>query len=146
MLWVLRYWRPIAAVASVVAVLAGAWAWRQSVYREGEAAGRAACEARYTAALEAATAAQARKDAEYRAGLADREAALRDALARLSAPPPPPRVLVREVPAVDGRCERRSDDFWRLYNDAAGAGGAAGPSAAGALSAPAPDHAAMQAP
>ena len=89
MLWVLRYWRPIAAVASVVAVLAGAWAWRQSVYREGEAAGRAACEARYTAALEAATAAQARKDAEYRAGLADREAALRDALARLSAPPPP---------------------------------------------------------
>lgn len=123
MLWMVRYWRPLAALLAAGALVAGGWVWRQSVYRAGEAAGRAACETAYRTALEAAQAAQAHRDAEYRAGLADREEALRDALARLSAPRPPPKVLIKEVPSENGRCARRSDDFWRLYNDAAGAGG-----------------------
>lgn len=120
---VLRHWRAVAIVAAVAVLAVGMVAWRASVYRAGVAAGAAACEAAYRTALEAAQAAQAHRDAEYRAGLADREEALRDALARLSAPRPPPKVLIKEVPSENGRCARRSDDFWRLYNDAAGAGG-----------------------
>lgn len=122
-LWLLRHWRAVAVVAAVVVIAAGMWAWRASVYRAGVAAGTAACETRHTAALEAARAAQERRDREYRADLARREAAIVE-LSR-PIPAPEPRTLIREITRdVPGecRCDSVGPDFrlrWNASSDRA---------------------------
>lgn len=116
---ILRHWRVVAIVAAVAVIAIGIASWRSSVYRAGVAAGRTACEASHTAALEAARAAQEKRDREYRRGLADREARIVE-LSRPH-PAPEPRTLVREViREIPGpcRCDGISPDFRLRFNAA----------------------------
>lgn len=113
--WARANWRVIVAVLAVAAV---GWSyWR--VYSAGHDAGKTACEASHTAAVEAAQKAQKKRDERYRETVPARE----DALVRIATPlpPPDPRALVREViREIPGpcRCDGISPDFRLRFNAA----------------------------
>jgi hypothetical protein len=106
----------LGAVVAVLALCAGAGRW-------GYVTGGNAVRVEMQKAVEKARIEAKAADSRYTDATKDLESAL-EALATLrDQPPPDPQILIKRIPsdAPDCTCADRSDDYFRLYNDAAGA-------------------------